>query len=57
MPGRGELFGGELDYPTIAAKIASLGYADAFGLEYFPKLNDHNQSLRQTLDYLTGAAA
>lgn len=53
VPGRGEVFGGELDYRAILAKIESLGYDGAFGLEYFPKLEDHGLSLRQTLRYLT----
>ena len=48
VPGRGELFGCELNYPVILAKIEALGYQGAFGLEYFPKLADHGQSLRQT---------
>ncbi len=55
VPGRGELFGCELNYPVILAKIESLGYQGAFGLEYFPKLADHGQSLRQTLAYLSPA--
>jgi hydroxypyruvate isomerase len=54
VPGRGELFGGELDYPQIVAKIDALGYEGSFGLEYFPKLADHGQSLRETLAYLSG---
>jgi hydroxypyruvate isomerase len=54
VPGRGELFGSELNYPAIARKIESLGYQGAFGLEYFPKLADHAESLRKTLEYLTG---
>ena len=53
VPGRGELFGCELNYPVILAKIDTLGYQGAFGLEYFPKLADHGQSLRQTLAYLS----
>jgi hydroxypyruvate isomerase len=52
VPGRGELFGSELDYPNILAKIESLGYDGSFGLEYFPKLSDHGQSLRRTREYL-----
>ena len=55
VPGRGELFGSELNYPVILAKIEALGYQGAFGLEYFPKLSDHGQSLRDTLAYLSGA--
>jgi hydroxypyruvate isomerase len=53
VPGRGELFGGELNYPAIVAKIDALGYDGCFGLEYFPKLADHGQSLRETRAYLS----
>jgi hydroxypyruvate isomerase len=52
VPGRGELFGCELNYPHILAQIESFGYQGSFGLEYFPKLSDHDQSLRQNLRYL-----
>jgi hydroxypyruvate isomerase len=45
VPGRGELFGGELDYPTIVKRVDALGYQGCFGLEYFPKLADHRESL------------
>ncbi len=54
VPGRGELFDCELNYPHILKTINSLGYDGAFGLEYFPKLADHNESLRRNLEYLTG---
>jgi hydroxypyruvate isomerase len=52
VPGRGELFGTELNYPEILARIKSFGYDGTFGLEYFPKLADHGESLRKTLEYL-----
>ena len=52
VPGRAELFGSELNYPAILAKIESLGYDGGFGLEYFPRLSDHGQSLRKNLEYL-----
>jgi hydroxypyruvate isomerase len=52
VPGRAELFGCELNYRQILAKIAASGYDGAFGLEYFPAVSDHNQSLRDTLAYL-----
>ena len=48
VPGRGELFEGELHYPTIVRHIDSIGYRGAFGLEYFPKMPDHMQSLKET---------
>ena len=55
VPGRGELFGGELDYPTILKRIEQAGYQGTFGLEYFPKIADHAVSLKETLAYLKGA--
>lgn len=54
VPGRGELFGGELDYPAIVRRIDALGYQGCFGLEYFPRLKDHRASLQQIRDYLGG---
>lgn len=57
VPGRGELFHCELDYPVIVTKIESLGYEGAFGLEYFPKLADHGQSLSANLECLRQGAA
>jgi hydroxypyruvate isomerase len=53
VPGRGEVFGCELNYPQILATIDSLDYDGCFGLEYFPKLADHDESLRKTLEYLS----
>ena len=54
VPGRGELFDGELNYPRILRHIESLGYQGAFGLEYFPKRCDHMESLERTRAYLRG---
>jgi len=56
VPGRHELFTGEIHYPAILQRIAALGYQGCFGLEYFPAMADHAASLRQTLAYLTPAA-
>ena len=53
VPGRGEVFDSELHYPTILAKIKSLGYDGSFGLEYFPRLGDHGQSLRRSIEHLS----
>ena len=53
VPGRGELFGSELNYPEILRFIESLGYEGTFGLEYFPKMADHDASLCETLEYLS----
>jgi hydroxypyruvate isomerase len=52
VPGRGELFGCELNYPHILKRIEACGYQGAFGLEYFPAVGDHRQSLCKTLAYL-----
>ena len=52
VPGRGELFTGELNYPQILQRIAALGYKGRFGLEYFPRMKDHLASLRQVRDWL-----
>ena len=54
VPGRGEPFQGELDYPSILERIEQTGYEGTFGLEYFPQISDHMESLRQTLAYLKG---
>jgi hydroxypyruvate isomerase len=47
VPGRGEHFTGELNYPQILRRIDALGYKGRFGLEYFPKIKDHLVSLRK----------
>jgi hydroxypyruvate isomerase len=52
VPGRGELFGGELDYPAILKHLDRLGYTGCFGLEYLPRVADHAESLRQIREYL-----
>jgi hydroxypyruvate isomerase len=56
VPGRGELFGGEVHYPEIIRSLDALGYEGAFGLEYFPKMPDHAESLRKTREYLLGGS-
>jgi hydroxypyruvate isomerase len=52
VPGRGELFMGELNYPQILQRIAARGYKGRFGLEYFPKMKDNLASLKQVRAYL-----
>jgi hydroxypyruvate isomerase len=52
VPGRGEHFLGELNYPYILQRIAASGYKGRFGLEYFPKIKDHLASLKKVLAYL-----
>ncbi len=53
VPGRSELFDNELDYRTIVRRIEALGYQGTFGLEYFPQMPDHLESLKRNLDYLS----
>jgi len=52
VPGRHEVFTGELNYPVVIKRILEAGYAGTFGLEYVPSLPDE-QSLRDTWDYLS----
>ncbi len=54
VPGRAELYEGELNYPGILKAIEDTGYAGRFGLEYFPKLPDHAASLKNVRHYLCG---
>jgi len=46
VPGRGELYLGELNYPNIIKRIDELGYKGYIGLEYFPSI-DSEESLRK----------
>ncbi len=52
VPGRHELYQGEIDYPFLIGQIEKLGYQGVFGLEYLPSI-DHGESARRTLAYLT----
>ncbi len=52
VPGRHELYNGELNYPFIIKLLDKLGYTGCFGLEYIPAEKDHALSLKKTLDYL-----
>lgn len=47
VPGRHELYTGELNYKDITQKIDKLGYKGYFGLEYFP-LEKSEESLKKT---------
>lgn len=51
VPGRHELFTGEMDYPYVVRRIREMGYKGCFGLEYMPAL-ESDESLRKTWDYL-----
>jgi len=52
VPGRHELYLGELHYRNIVKKIEELGYDGAFGLEYFPTI-DVCESLKNVLEALS----
>lgn len=56
VPGRAELFDTELNYPAILKRIDALGYEGCFGLEYFPRMEDHRGSLEQIRTYLGSRA-
>jgi hydroxypyruvate isomerase len=51
VPGRHELFQGEVNYPFVVGEIERLGYDGVFGLEYAPSMDDE-ASLKRTLEYL-----
>ena len=55
VPGRHELYHGELDYRRILEAIDRAGYQGSFGLEYWPT-GDHAASLAETARYLGLAA-
>ena len=52
VPGRAELFDTEVNYPAIMKKLDELKYDGCFGLEYFPKIADHTESLKRIKQYL-----
>jgi hydroxypyruvate isomerase len=51
VPGRNEIFKGEINYPPILDAIEKTGYDGYFGLEYWPSEKDEI-SLRKTLNFL-----
>lgn len=51
VPGRHELFNGEINYPFVVGQIEKLGYTGVFGLEYEPSVDDET-SLKKTLEHL-----
>jgi hydroxypyruvate isomerase len=51
VPGRHELFLGEVNYPFVVRQIERLGYRGIFGLEYTPSLGDA-ASARKTTEHL-----
>jgi len=52
VPGRHELYLGELNYRNIIKRIEELGYNGAFGMEYFPTM-DARESLKKVLEALS----
>lgn len=51
VPGRHELYLGELNYPNIIKRVKELGYEGYFGLEYFPSM-DSKESLKTIKELL-----
>lgn len=51
VPGRDELFHGEVNYKALVEAIEKAGYTGWFGLEYWPSY-DNAQSLRDVMTYL-----
>jgi hydroxypyruvate isomerase len=51
VPGRNELYSGELNYASIFKAIIDSGYEGYFGLEYWP-IEQENISLSKTIEYL-----
>jgi hydroxypyruvate isomerase len=51
VPGRHELFLGEVNYPFLFQKIERMGYKGVFGLEYMPSMADA-ASVRKTREHL-----
>jgi len=51
LPGRNELFSGEINYRFILDVIGQTGYNGYFGLEYWP-IGDSEESLKKTMEFL-----
>jgi len=52
VPGRKELFLGEIDFRIVMRAIEQTGYRGYFGVEYYPSYEDHLKSLKQVVSYL-----
>jgi hydroxypyruvate isomerase len=52
VPGRHELYNGEVNFPFVIDQIEKMGYRGVFGLEFEPSLEDHALSLKKTLEHL-----
>ena len=55
VPGRHEVYEGEVDYARLLKRIRRSGYRGVFALEYVPS-TDHETSLRRTLACLSASA-
>ena len=53
VPGRNEVYRGEINYPFLLGRIEELGYGGVFGLEYQPSEEDA-VSLTKSVRYLEG---
>jgi hydroxypyruvate isomerase len=51
VPGRHELFSGEIQYPPVIKAIDAAGYQGFFGMEYWPTY-DHRKSVKDVLAYI-----
>ena len=51
VPGRHELYTGELNYKNIIKEIKNSGYKKYFGVEYWPSIGG-KESLKQTFEFL-----
>ncbi|MCC6698571.1 MAG: TIM barrel protein [Candidatus Hydrogenedentes bacterium] len=51
VPGRHELFEGEVNYPYLVKKVTDMGYHGVFGLEYAPSKDDE-VSIKETMKHL-----
>jgi len=51
VPGRNEVFKGEINYPFVLDRIEQLGYQGVFALEFAPSMDDV-ESLKKTRQYL-----
>lgn len=51
VPGRHELYNGEINYPYLIGKVTEMGFRGAFGLEYAPSIDDE-VSIKETIKHL-----
>ncbi len=51
VPGRHELYEGEINYPFLMKRVTEMGYRGVFGLEYAPSVDD-DFSIKETMKHL-----